>query len=374
VGKNNKIVGMLDSDASPEMINDMFKASEASFYDLNLRKHQKQYIMQNGVLSVELKDLYSFGEAGEPEFTITEVSNDAGMSFSISNGFLIFTDAQLSGHSEFIVKAQVKNAEAWVNTQFTVFNYNDPVVEDFEYLTIGDSNYAWTPGGDKGWNTDKSDSFSRNYSIRSGEIGHEMSSETSLKINLNSEGAVTFAYKTNTEISYFEGEYSGDFLNFYINGTNMSKLEPRELWGGENDWRIVTFQLPAGTHDLKFQYLRNDWGTNDTDAVWIDFLLYGVSSPKQTPGLSIKSEPELNVHPNPFNPSTNISFTLEKTQKIKLSLYDSKGSVIQQFADGERNKGFHSFRFSAERLSTGIYYAVLETDNHRSAKKIMLIK
>ena len=79
------------------------------------------------------------------------------------------------------------------------------------------------------------------------------------------------------------------------------------------------------------------------------------------------------VYPNPFNPSTDVSFTIPNDGYVKLSVYNIKGQEVDVIFEGYQDKGFHSYTWNASNYSSGIYYFHLnEGSNVSTAKGIYL--
>jgi len=78
--------------------------------------------------------------------------------------------------------------------------------------------------------------------------------------------------------------------------------------------------------------------------------------------------------PNPFNPSTTITYTIGETSNVKLSVYNSLGQEVAVLVQGTKNKGTHRIRFNAANLSSGVYYYKIETGNFTKTKKMLLIR
>ena len=76
-------------------------------------------------------------------------------------------------------------------------------------------------------------------------------------------------------------------------------------------------------------------------------------------------------YPNPFNPSTTISFNIEEEETGTLMIFNIKGQEVfrQKFASGEYN-----LLWNAEGLSSGIYLYRLETLTTKISKKMILMK
>ncbi len=79
-------------------------------------------------------------------------------------------------------------------------------------------------------------------------------------------------------------------------------------------------------------------------------------------------------YPNPFNPSTVIGFSLIKSGKISLKVYDILGREVADLINRELGAGYHSVLFNASGLSSGVYFYKLETNEHSTIKKMILLK
>ena len=78
--------------------------------------------------------------------------------------------------------------------------------------------------------------------------------------------------------------------------------------------------------------------------------------------------------PNPFNPTTNISFYLQKKSEVKLIIYDILGQEVTTLVDGLKAAGRHRTVFDARGLASGLYFYKLETNDNVITKKMLLIK
>lgn len=79
-------------------------------------------------------------------------------------------------------------------------------------------------------------------------------------------------------------------------------------------------------------------------------------------------------YPNPFNPSTRISFTLKDGGKVSLKVYDVLGKEVANLADGVYEVGKHVASFDGSNLASGIYFYRLVTPNATITKKMVLTK
>ena len=81
-----------------------------------------------------------------------------------------------------------------------------------------------------------------------------------------------------------------------------------------------------------------------------------------------------NAYPNPFNPTTTISFTLPIDTDVSIAIYDIKGRMIQSLVDDNISAGYHSVYWDGSNFSSGIYFVKMISDNFVETHKLMLIK
>ncbi len=84
-------------------------------------------------------------------------------------------------------------------------------------------------------------------------------------------------------------------------------------------------------------------------------------------------------HPNPFNPSTSISFFLPSDRHVNLVIYDIKGRKIKTLANSSRQAGKHTINWngtnnSGHNVSSGVYYYRLTADKKVITKKMVLLR
>jgi len=81
--------------------------------------------------------------------------------------------------------------------------------------------------------------------------------------------------------------------------------------------------------------------------------------------------------PNPFNPSTAISYQLTANSFISLKIYNLLGQEVASLVDGDRLAGYHQETWDATRCASGVYiYRLIATDERGSkqvARKRMLL-
>lgn len=79
-------------------------------------------------------------------------------------------------------------------------------------------------------------------------------------------------------------------------------------------------------------------------------------------------------YPNPFAGNTSIQFTLEKTVRVSLQIFNSEGVLLTTLADKTFDAGTHTIQWNAEMYSSGIYYAIARIENQVNTLKLALIR
>ncbi|MCX6640952.1 MAG: M1 family aminopeptidase [bacterium] len=78
--------------------------------------------------------------------------------------------------------------------------------------------------------------------------------------------------------------------------------------------------------------------------------------------------------PNPFNPTTTISFQLPAASRMSLVVYDVSGRLVSTLVDGFRDAGSHQVTFDGSKLASGVYLYRLEAGGYSANGKMVLLK
>jgi hypothetical protein len=82
----------------------------------------------------------------------------------------------------------------------------------------------------------------------------------------------------------------------------------------------------------------------------------------------------LNNFPNPFNPTTEINYTLSNAGMVNLTIYNSNGqSVANLVQNVQKSTGTHNVMFDGAGLTSGVYYSVLKVNNKIASKSKMVL-
>ena len=84
-------------------------------------------------------------------------------------------------------------------------------------------------------------------------------------------------------------------------------------------------------------------------------------------------------HPNPFNPTTTISFDLVNARKVTLNVYNIKGELVKTLASGNYPAGKHEVTWNGndkngKAVSSGVYFYQMKTKEYNSFRKAIMLK
>ncbi len=85
-------------------------------------------------------------------------------------------------------------------------------------------------------------------------------------------------------------------------------------------------------------------------------------------------------HPNPFNPTTELNYTIPNDSKVKVEIYNTLGQRVAELVNINQNVGNHSVTWNAIGFSSGTYFArftatsLKNNETFTDVKKLLLIK
>jgi predicted deacylase len=223
----------------------------------------------------------------------------------------------------------------------------------------------WFSSSNNPWTRTNNEAFDGAYSLRSGIIGNDASSN--IQIETETQAAViSFYYKVSSEDGY-------DFFSFYIND------DLRGSWSGEIDWSYAEFPVNAGTNTFKWVYEKDGYVQDGSDCAWIDL----VQLPSTTENSNNDIMPlvnQLSCYPNPFNPCLNIRYYQSLDKPIdRISIYNLKGQKVRDLINLSKKTGYHTIQWNGRNdngndLSSGLYFISIDNDNSKFLKKVILMK
>jgi enterochelin esterase family protein len=106
----------------------------------------------------------------------------------------------------------------------------------------------------------------------------------------------------------------------------------------------------------------------------LEMFFPGDSSAATPVESGIPLEFDFKVFPNPFNSTTALVFTLPKTARIVLGLYDVNGRQIRILSEGVLGAGDHHLNLDTTGLASGVYFTRLQTSGQTVCRKLLYLK
>jgi hypothetical protein len=149
----------------------------------------------------------------------------------------------------------------------------------------------------------------------------------------------------------------------------------------------VSVILPKATYENDFEIGKEIEKILGNYALLADLKIYEVSLADDSAGnegaqgntVNIKRFALYQNHPNPFKDLTKIAFALPKECKVSLSVYNVTGRKVRTLINDKMKPGDYSLKWDGKdnqnrKLSNGIYFYRLQTENFKDTKKTILLK
>ena len=79
-------------------------------------------------------------------------------------------------------------------------------------------------------------------------------------------------------------------------------------------------------------------------------------------------------YPDPFNPSTTISFSLPSSMHVTLRIFNALGMEVTMLMDGQLAAGMHSVVWNASQFASGPYFYQIQAGSYREQKRMILLR
>jgi len=191
------------------------------------------------------------------------------------------------------------------------------------------------------------------------------------------------ADNSGSAISVFMNKISKDYICGDANGDH-------EVNVGDAVFLInYIFKGGAAPDPLLSGDANGDCLVNVGDAVYLINFVFKAGSPPQCAycgrKLNVLKESDEDVvmpgsftlhhnYPNPFNPTTTISFSLPVATDVNLNIYNIAGQKVATVANGFFDAGTHSVVWDANGAASGVYLYRIEAGEFKDTKKMLLMK
>lgn len=143
---------------------------------------------------------------------------------------------------------------------------------------------------------------------------------------------------------------------------------------------IGTFASADPSHELMFVYNEYVDGVPHVRDLTPEFVGGQVSLNARTPNLALPTEFTLSQNvPNPFNPSTQVSFALPTAAKVNLSIYNVLGQHVKTLVDTDMRVGYQTVTWdgtdnTGHTVASGVYFYKLNAGDFTATKKMLMLK
>ena len=116
-----------------------------------------------------------------------------------------------------------------------------------------------------------------------------------------------------------------------------------------------------------FNYLVWESYRNNMWQIWYSKMFMGFSDINEATSDFVKSI----AYPNPFTTSITIEYELDGKSKIQITIFNAIGEVVYQTEELSKVQGNHKVTWSPNHLPSGMYYAVLRSEEGVSVVKML---
>ncbi len=161
---------------------------------------------------------------------------------------------------------------------------------------------------------------------------------------------------------------SGEFTVTIITGKQWGAYWQNGTWNNvANNGGQVVFELYFGTN-VEIPIVLGDEPAS----------LAGKHSSNNTPNLTLTTSLN-NVYPNPFNPSTTVSFSLAESENVSIKIFNIKGQLVRNLASGIRQIGEYRVIWdgkndNGQAIASGMYFLRMQAGDYTKTTKLAMLK
>jgi len=143
------------------------------------------------------------------------------------------------------------NANQSVTATFTLSGSSENTLAN----AVDNTNLTWTSGGNAVWARQTTTTHDGSDAAKSGTVGNNQQSW--METSVTGPGTLSFWWMVSSQAN-------ADYLRFSIDGTQQTQIS------GSVSWQQKTYNIAAGTHTLRWTYIKNWYGSSGSDAAWVD--------------------------------------------------------------------------------------------------------
>lgn len=143
------------------------------------------------------------------------------------------------------------------------------------------------------------------------------------------------------------------------------------------DWTEYTYDLAAYAEQQI--YVGIQCVSNDAFIFFVDDVTITGPTSNEDGVAPVYTTQLIGNYPNPFNPETNIRFSLKDAAPVSIEIYNVKGQMVRKLVNDVKAAGDHVAVWNGtdnngRAVSSGVYYFKMNTGKYSSTKKMILMK
>jgi len=173
------------------------------------------------------------------------------------------------------------------------------------------------------------------------------------------QGKVTLLWSTATEVDNF-----GFDIERYQSASGWNKIGFVKGSGNSNSYKFYSFtDQPYGGTKYLYRLKQTDKNGKYSYSSVIEAVI----------GIPIMYELKQNF-PNPFNPSSIITYSIPQDGLVSLIVYDITGKEVASLVNDYKKAGSYEVSFNGSRMASGVYFCKMTAKNFGSSIKMLLLK
>ena len=260
----------------------------------------------------------------------------------------------------------------WINEDKTVYTY------DIENRIESESYSTWEDGD---WFENNNEIYSYDSKDRIFEIiktdyrNQNTKTRTTKTFDNNDNILLEYYQKWNDTDSIWE---SAQQQIFYYDEHNNQTMRLYQFWHSEESHLTNFFRLSYRYNTENKLIFESTSYYNDSSATWEEKYKaeydYSMATELERNNELVSEYKLSNNYPNPFNPSTVISFSIPDFSNVKLTVHNVLGEIVSILVNGEKPAGEYKYTFDGSGLASGMYFYKLEANGFVEVKKMILLK
>jgi hypothetical protein len=162
-----------------------------------------------------------------------------------------------------------------------------------------------------------------------------------------------------------------------VSGTNLFAGSYTGVYiytGNSTSWTSANTQLPKIAVTSLIVYGKNLFAGTNGGGIWKRAVSEMATSVEGQTAARPTAFGLYQNFPNPFNPTTTITFSLRSRSFVSVKVFDVMGSEVATVVDDELPAGIHSRHWEASGYPSGIYFYRMQAGSYSETKRLLILK